>query len=565
MHDTVNYRSKFFVRLLGLRRSEEFCDTVIRVRELSFPCHKIVLAASSPVLQAIIKEKFVDGENFAHLTLQMDFLTPSELELLLDYLYTGEVLKLTESENKQPNISLIADIFTDAENEGLSLFDVANKLSNHRPQSNGLSNPQYFLPISDSDVVKIQDGVRGEPHQENSTVTRKLMQFNTLNLSAQSLCDTTSVTDNNNVDYDDPDEKDAPSIGSIRSNKSVKQPKKLVVMEFPSMKDRWKVLPNAAESENEMEDQYCDDEFYETTDYIEEDSVLKKSDLKGYGDARSFINHANSPTNRLPRIKLPRKPPFLCPCQNCGKIFESHQRLRSHYRHTHGEKKYKCDLCPLRFLYPKDLKSHMRTHTGEKPYVCEICGKGCSQMGSLTIHRKTHEKEKNQANVIFRPCPACAKRYCLKDRERNLDYLNELDSHLALCICPNSNCAKKFSSSKCLRKHLRNDVCNPNKYYCGKCGEIFDKNTQLRYHVGTVHCTHKKRKRVKTESKEISTLHHNTDEPVKLLSNITQVEPLSSHLETGIETLSPIPSSNIEEITGLLQLSEEVVIKDGEY
>lgn len=193
------------------------------------------------------------------------------------------------------------------------------------------------------------------------------------------------------------------------------------------------------------------------------------------------------------RIKLPRTPPYLCPCQNCGKIFESHQRLRSHYRHTHGEKKYKCDWCPLRFLNPKDLRSHLRTHTGEKPYVCDACGKGFSQMGSLKTHLKVHEKDSN-SNLLFRPCPECSKKYCLKDRDKNVDYLDYFSSDLEGCICPNSNCAKKFSSSKSLRKHLRNDVCNPNKYHCGVCQAKFVDNVQLRYHVGTLHCTHKKRK-----------------------------------------------------------------------
>lgn len=253
-------------------------------------------------------------------------------------------------------------------------------------------------------------------------------------------------------------------------------------------------------------------------------------------------------------VKLPRKPPFLCPCQNCGKIFESHQRLRSHYRHTHGEKKYKCDLCPLRFLYPKDLKSHIRTHTGEKPFICEICGKGFAQSCTLKIHQKVHEKSTD--DVVFRPCPECSRKYCLKDRDKNVDYLNDFSADLSSCICPNSNCAKKFSSVKCLKNHLKNDVCNPNKFHCGLCFMKFDDNIQLRYHVGTLHCVHKKRKKVKPENKE--SVSHEMSFPTDY--------NLPTSLPTGFENLvdtSPM-LCNVEEISGLLQLSEEVVIKGDE-
>lgn len=52
------------------------------------------------------------------------------------------------------------------------------------------------------------------------------------------------------------------------------------------------------------------------------------------------------------------------PCQQCGKLFASAERVRIHIRVAHGEKSCSCEICGSGFSYRCKLLDHMRTHTG---------------------------------------------------------------------------------------------------------------------------------------------------------------------------------------------------------
>ncbi|CAG2119664.1 unnamed protein product, partial [Medioppia subpectinata] len=52
------------------------------------------------------------------------------------------------------------------------------------------------------------------------------------------------------------------------------------------------------------------------------------------------------------------------PCNQCGKLFASAERVRIHVRVAHGEKSCSCEICGSGFSYRCKLLDHMRTHTG---------------------------------------------------------------------------------------------------------------------------------------------------------------------------------------------------------
>lgn len=60
------------------------------------------------------------------------------------------------------------------------------------------------------------------------------------------------------------------------------------------------------------------------------------------------------------------------PCQECGKLFASAERVRVHVRVAHGEKTCACEICGCGFSYRCKLMNHMRTHTGKKDTLYSV-------------------------------------------------------------------------------------------------------------------------------------------------------------------------------------------------
>nr|XP_039258905.1 zinc finger protein 585B-like [Styela clava] len=259
------------------------------------------------------------------------------------------------------------------------------------------------------------------------------------------------------------------------------------------------------------------------------------------------------------KVRLPRVPPFSCPCENCGKIFETHERLRSHYRHNHGEKRYKCNECPLRFLYPRDLRSHQRTHTGEKPFICDTCGKRFSQMSAVTIHMKTHKKDKSE-DVTVHPCLVCKRQYVSKDDKTTSFDINNYD--MSSLVCPNGNCAKKFASIKSLRKHINNDICNMRQLQCSECKIKFGTMRLMRQHIVTEHCKHTYKKKIKKSKVLVTQVAIKTGEQVDAqFSNATisdMQKPYANLQSHSTFLLDSFPSQNANNMSALPEFGDNV-------
>ncbi|KAH7982090.1 hypothetical protein HPB52_002925 [Rhipicephalus sanguineus] len=150
------------------------------------------------------------------------------------------------------------------------------------------------------------------------------------------------------------------------------------------------------------------------------------------------------------------------PCEVCGKLFASAERVRAHVRAAHGEKACACDICGSGFSYRCKLLDHMRTHTGDKPFRCEVCGKSFSQKNHLTRHAMIHTGERPF------PCDFCGRGFYRKDK---------LARHRRV----HTVCGKSYGRREKLARHLRAHA-GERPFGCSQCGRRFLEPRDLSRH-----------------------------------------------------------------------------------
>ncbi|XP_029838561.1 zinc finger protein 239 isoform X2 [Ixodes scapularis] len=158
------------------------------------------------------------------------------------------------------------------------------------------------------------------------------------------------------------------------------------------------------------------------------------------------------------------------PCEVCGKLFASAERVRAHVRASHGEKACACDICGSGFSYRCKLLDHMRTHTGDKPYRCEVCGKSFSQKNHLTRHAMIHTGERPF------PCDFCGRGFYRKDKlSRHRRVHTGERPHVCLA------CGKSYGRREKLARHLRAHA-GERPFACAQCGRRFLEPRDLHRH-----------------------------------------------------------------------------------
>ena len=129
---------------------------------------------------------------------------------------------------------------------------------------------------------------------------------------------------------------------------------------------------------------------------------------------------------------------FWCQVADCGKGFQTQEKLDIHSRKHTGEKIFNCDVCGKAVATIGALKTHMRKHDQNilRNHQCFECGKAFANKGSLKMHLKVHTDE------LPHQCSVCLKRFkfpiskhqhkCegsprVHAATRNLYYMNNLD------------------------------------------------------------------------------------------------------------------------------------------
>jgi hypothetical protein len=108
----------------------------------------------------------------------------------------------------------------------------------------------------------------------------------------------------------------------------------------------------------------------------------------------------NKTTTATATRKRRRKPAsemkkFICPRDECKKVFTKRSHFSAHIRAHNGERPFACDYagCSARYIRSDELRRHKRSHTGYKPHACDVCNYAFARSDHLKTHRKTHFRD----------------------------------------------------------------------------------------------------------------------------------------------------------------------------
>ena len=137
-------------------------------------------------------------------------------------------------------------------------------------------------------------------------------------------------------------------------------------------------------------------------------------------------------------------------CDLCEIRFWTKGRLTSHIKKAHSDKRYYCNMCPASYKRNSQLLHHkMKKHTGQFRFTCDICGAGAVSQQHLNRHKESHE------NIH---CPVCNKKFALRSS---------------------------------LREHMKNQHGKKERLPCDQCGKMFLTSFLLAIHY-TIHTGEKK-------------------------------------------------------------------------
>ncbi len=141
-------------------------------------------------------------------------------------------------------------------------------------------------------------------------------------------------------------------------------------------------------------------------------------------------------------------------CGICQMCFSAAEKLRNHGESVHNSiKTWTCKKCNQSYASKQGLQQHIQTIHEQKRFDCQICLKQLSTKHALSLHiKQVHTRTLEKFS-----CVLCEKSYTIVDTLRK---------HMVLHSNKASECHKcqrVFSSKRNLQRHLKSNVCGPQK------------------------------------------------------------------------------------------------------
>ncbi len=165
------------------------------------------------------------------------------------------------------------------------------------------------------------------------------------------------------------------------------------------------------------------------------------------------------------------------------------------YRVGSINKRYRCNICDDRFLYPYELTNHIAKHTGNEKYECNIdkCKKKFFSAISFRKHKESHGVFSNYL------CSICNKSLA---SSYSLEAHNISKKHLTMASLKHNRytcdiCPETFSSKR--KKEYHCSISHPEykPYPCSACNKRFVTLQVQKHHYKTIHNNKTQAKHIK--------------------------------------------------------------------
>lgn len=320
-----DHHTLFFAGAEQLCESEEYTDVTLAAGSKFFPAHKLVLSICSPYFQKLFRR--LGAEKSVIFLKDVD---PKHLELLLQYMYKGEI-KVEENElvtvlNTAQSLEIKG--LTDSTDSGSSKSSEPSKPTPYRAPA-----PKRPSPIPQPST----QFERKKPKVNPNDALYKLS-----NVHVSPAVEQPSSSSTQRVSHSSLPPSQEPVV-------SVKQEVAPVTIDLDQPQDNAMqgyddgMGQEMAYSDTTVATGYEGEEGYEGDEYYQDGGLMQGTDQ----DDREFWAHQNSST--------------VCPF--CHKDFQHLSTLKQHLPVHTGEKKYECDSCNKRFTQSSSLYKHIKAQT----------------------------------------------------------------------------------------------------------------------------------------------------------------------------------------------------------
>ncbi|XP_018424118.1 PREDICTED: zinc finger and BTB domain-containing protein 39 [Nanorana parkeri] len=521
------------------RLSGTFCDVNIVVGNRSFSAHKAVLGSAAAYFQKL----FLNADLDIARTYVVDFITPTNFEKVLSFIYTSElftdlinvgvIYEVAEKLGMADLIKACHATFPDLEGSSGHKNQCSVSSSEGRSGALSVASTEHYqteckgngvdnhLPPTEKNYsaqTDVSGSLKGEEHEANINQTAHFpLTAKTEEQSSSAKYQSSHCAMNTGFGptstcppYKTQHNGDYNKIGYFPGDSSASGNSKESAGGFEAMGDL------------QLED--LEEETLQFDEAGDEDSgpsgeIIELSD--GSEDELLLFGQAENQSGKA------------MPCQVCKKVLEPNlQRIRQHAREHVDLVKGSCKVCQARFHDRGAMITHVLSHIGIFLFSCDMCEDKFFSQWQLTLHRG-QEGVTSEHNIIVQPgqplpgevntfvgalgtelqCGACH-RTMLRDfhsvRSHALDHLNNKNlscglcdhrhltlcglmwhvlSHMSISVFSCSLCASSFLDRHLLEKHMAvHQSTEEALFRCHLCSQGFKSETAYRQHLSQHRC-----------------------------------------------------------------------------